>query len=78
VVLQQEFLDISFLVELESKFCSSANRHVNSGDICGFNQYFGLFIINKTLGFRLSEEEEIRGTDLSIHKIGAYPEDDIR
>jgi Amt family ammonium transporter len=36
------------------------------------------FIINKTLGFRLSEDEEIRGADLSIHKIGAYPEDDIR
>ncbi len=36
------------------------------------------FIINKTIGFRLTEEEEIRGADLSIHNIGAYPEDDIR
>jgi len=34
-------------------------------------------IINKTVGFRLGEEEEIRGADLSIHKITAYPEDDI-
>ncbi|MBN2738312.1 MAG: ammonium transporter [Spirochaetales bacterium] len=34
-------------------------------------------IIQKTVGFRLSDEQEIKGADLSIHKIGAYPEDDL-
>ncbi|MDV7339805.1 ammonium transporter [Terasakiella sp. A23] len=31
----------------------------------------------KTIGIRLSEEEEFRGADLSIHHIGAYPEEDL-
>ena len=35
------------------------------------------FIIDKTVGFRLNDEQEIKGADLSIHKIGAYPEDDL-
>ncbi|MGD9200108.1 MAG: ammonium transporter [Chitinispirillia bacterium] len=34
-------------------------------------------IIDKTLGFRLNDDEEIKGADLSIHKIGAYPEEDL-
>ncbi|HAY49968.1 MAG TPA: ammonium transporter, partial [Thalassospira sp.] len=34
--------------------------------------------IKKTVGFRLSEEDEFDGADISIHKIGAYPEDDLR
>ena len=34
-------------------------------------------IIDKTVGFRLNDEQEIKGADLSIHKIGAYPEDDL-
>jgi Amt family ammonium transporter len=29
-------------------------------------------------GFRLAAEDERRGTDLSIHKIGANPEEDVR
>ena len=37
--------------------------------------YLGL---KKAVGIRLSEEEEIRGADLSIHNISAYPEQDIR
>ncbi|WP_306532767.1 ammonium transporter [Geobacter sp.] len=32
----------------------------------------------KTVGIRLSDEEEFAGADLSIHKIGAYPEDHVR
>jgi Amt family ammonium transporter len=35
-------------------------------------------ILNKTVGIRLSEEQEFAGADLSIHSIGAYPEDHVR
>jgi Amt family ammonium transporter len=31
-------------------------------------------IISKTLGIRLSEEQEFNGADLSIHRIKANPE----
>ncbi|VAX24731.1 Ammonium transporter [hydrothermal vent metagenome] len=34
-------------------------------------------IIESTLGLRLSEEDEVRGSDLSIHNIHAYPEETI-
>ncbi|RNC69054.1 MAG: ammonium transporter [Desulfuromonadales bacterium] len=34
--------------------------------------------LSKTVGIRLSEEEEFAGADISIHSIGAYPEDHIR
>lgn len=34
--------------------------------------------LNKTVGIRLDQEDEFSGADLSIHKIGAYPEDSIR
>ena len=42
--------------------------------VAGFAIYGGLKFI---MGIRLSEEEEYRGADLSIHKITATPEDDI-
>ena len=35
-------------------------------------------ILRAVVGLRLSEEEEMRGADLSIHKIGANPEAEIR
>ncbi|MEQ8284041.1 ammonium transporter [Thalassospira sp.] len=35
-------------------------------------------VIKKTVGFRLSEEDEFDGADLSVHNISAYPEDDLR
>jgi Amt family ammonium transporter len=35
-------------------------------------------ILSKTVGIRLSEEEEFAGADLSIHSIGAYPEEHVR
>jgi Amt family ammonium transporter len=35
-------------------------------------------ILNKTVGIRLGQEEEYNGADVSIHNIGAYPEDSIR
>jgi len=34
-------------------------------------------ILKVTLGIRLTEEEEHIGADIAIHKIGAYPEDDL-
>lgn len=33
--------------------------------------------LHKTVGIRLNEEEEFAGADLSIHHIGAYPEDSM-
>jgi len=35
-------------------------------------------ILSKTVGIRLTDEQEYAGADLSIHSIGAYPEDHIR
>ncbi len=35
-------------------------------------------ILKRTVGIRLSNEEELRGADLSSHNISAYPEQDIR
>lgn len=35
-------------------------------------------VLKSTVGIRLGEEEEYRGADLSIHKIGAAPEAEIR
>ena len=34
--------------------------------------------IKATIGFRMSEEDEFTGADLALHKISAYPEDDVR
>jgi Amt family ammonium transporter len=34
--------------------------------------------LKNTIGIRLSKDSEIKGSDLSIHSIGAYPERDIR
>lgn len=35
-------------------------------------------LVDVLLGFRLSAEDEHRGADLAIHKIGANPEEDVR
>ena len=35
-------------------------------------------LVDIVFGFRLSAEDERRGADLSIHKIGANPEEDVR
>lgn len=43
--------------------------------IAGFLVYGLLKMVS---GIRLSEEDEFIGADLSIHKIGAYPEQDLR
>ncbi|MCF6179036.1 MAG: ammonium transporter, partial [Geopsychrobacter sp.] len=40
----------------------------------GFVVYF---LIDKFFGFRLSQEDEYAGADLSIHKVHAYPEERV-
>ena len=42
--------------------------------LCGFLVYGSL---KRTLGLRLSQEEEFDGADLSIHRIGATPEREV-
>ena len=34
-------------------------------------------VLKATTGIRLTEEEEFAGADISIHKVGAYPEEDL-
>ncbi len=34
-------------------------------------------LVRATLGLRLNEEDEYQGADLALHKISAYPEDDM-
>jgi Amt family ammonium transporter len=35
-------------------------------------------VLHRTIGIRLTQEEEFAGADLSIHSIGAYPEEHVR
>lgn len=47
---------------------------------CAYAFVAGLIIyalLKNTVGIRMSEEDEFRGADLSIHNISAYPEDDL-
>jgi Amt family ammonium transporter len=43
--------------------------------ICGLVLYT---VSQRTLGIRLTDEQQRRGADLSIHSIGANPESDFR
>ncbi|MDF2368910.1 ammonium transporter [Sneathiella sp.] len=48
---------------------------------CAYALIAGLLVyglLKMTSGIRLSEDDEFIGADLSIHKIGAYPEQDLR
>ena len=42
--------------------------------LSGFIVYGAL---KKTIGIRLTDEEEHLGADIAIHRISAYPEDDV-
>jgi len=42
--------------------------------ITGFSVYF---LVDKVFGFRMHEEDEFAGADLSIHQIHAYPEERV-
>ncbi|MBL4667524.1 MAG: ammonium transporter [Sneathiella sp.] len=48
---------------------------------CAYALIVGLVVygaLKLTVGIRLDEQSEFEGADLSIHKIGAYPEEDLR
>ena len=45
------------------------------GFIAGTAVYY---IVDVLFGFRMSPDDERQGADISIHKIGANPEDDVR
>jgi Amt family ammonium transporter len=60
---------VSFLGQLVGSVAGAAYALV-AGAVA-----YGIFKV--TTGIRLSEEEEHEGADLAIHKIGAYPEDDL-
>lgn len=48
---------------------------------CAYALLVGLVvygILKMSIGIRLDEQSEFEGADLSIHKIGAYPEQDLR
>jgi Amt family ammonium transporter len=50
-----------------------------AGALFGFVAGFAIYgALKSMLGIRLSPEEERQGADLSIHKIGANPEEDVR
>jgi Amt family ammonium transporter len=45
------------------------------GAIAGLIVYW---LVDMALGLRLAADDEHRGADLAIHKIGANPEEDVR
>jgi Amt family ammonium transporter len=61
-------------VTIQSQFVGSV-LGAGFGFGCGVAVYA---LVNAIIGLRLSAEEERRGADLSIHKIGANPEEDVR
>ncbi|MBL6931037.1 MAG: ammonium transporter [Rhodospirillales bacterium] len=61
---------VSFMAQLVGSLVGVAFAAVS-----GFVVYGGL---KASIGIRLSEEEEFLGADLSLHQIGAYPEDDVK
>lgn len=61
---------VSFLSQLAGSFVAIVFAIVSSVLVYG--------TLAKTIGIRMQEEDEFNGSDLSVHKIGAYPEDHIR
>jgi ammonium transporter, Amt family len=61
---------VTFVSQLLGSLCAIVFALVS-----GFVVYW---IISKTVGFRLSKEEEFAGPDLSIHGIDAYPESHVK
>ena len=54
-----------------------------AGSLCGIvfagvSGFVVYGVLKKTVGIRLSEEDEFAGADVSLHNISAYPEDDLR
>lgn len=61
---------VSFLSQLAGSFAAIVFAIISSMLVYG--------TLAKTIGIRMQEEDEFNGSDLSVHKIGAYPEDHIR
>ncbi len=59
-------------------FAAQVIGSVSGPAYAGAVGFFVYRLLDKLVGLRLSEEQEMRGADLSIHKIGANPESDIR
>jgi Amt family ammonium transporter len=60
---------VTFISQLLGSLCAIAFALVS-----GFVVYW---LLAKTVGIRLTEEEEFAGADLSIHNINAYPEEHV-
>jgi Amt family ammonium transporter len=61
---------VTFISQLLGSLCAIAFALVS-----GFIVYW---LISKTVGFRLTAEQEFAGADLSIHGIDAYPESHVK
>lgn len=61
---------VSFLAQLAGSL-GAATYAVASGFVI-------YLLIDKSCGFRLDEEQEFAGADLSVHQINAYPEENVR
>ena len=61
---------VSFLSQLVGSLMGAA-----FGALAGFVIYA---LVDRLIGLRLTAEEEHRGADLAVHKIGANPEEDVR
>jgi Amt family ammonium transporter len=73
-IFGQKFLGGTGGVSFGAQFCGTFAAIIVAL-VVGTLVYLAL---KQTVGIRLSQEEEIRGADLSLHKVGAYPEQDIR
>ncbi|MDZ4185478.1 MAG: ammonium transporter [Desulfuromonadales bacterium] len=61
---------VSFLSQLSGSLLAIIYALVTGGLV--------YWTLNKTMGLRLSQEEEFRGSDLSVHNIHAYPEETVK
>ncbi|SNB45791.1 ammonium transporter [Geobacter sp. DSM 9736] len=61
---------VSFVSQLLGSLCAVLYALANGFVIYG--------LLSRTVGIRLDEEQEFSGADLSVHHIGAYPENNVR
>lgn len=61
---------VSFLAQLSGSLLAVLYALATGGIV--------YWLLNKTMGLRLSQEEEYRGSDLSVHHIHAYPEETVQ
>jgi Amt family ammonium transporter len=61
---------VSFLTQLAGSLLAVAYAIVTS--------FVVYLLIDKTVGFRLNQDQEFVGSDLTVHQINAYPEENLR